>query len=270
MGDPDQVTGKKEPSAMSEQKESSVLFSLKELMSLEEDRIRSEEADKSARAHADEQARLAAERAARDAEEARIRAEEERRRAEEQRSREETARLEAIRQAEVERARMEAEGQARIAAMSAQQSHERQLEAIRTDKGKKTLRNVLIGGVVLVLAIGGTVGFVVYDNTMKAEQREKDLQAEAAIAKEEKDKLQAQLKAQADTVKNLESSVANEKDERKKAELQAQLAAAKEQEANTQKALGRPGGARPAGDSGAATPKQACNCKPTDPLCDCL
>ena len=62
---------------MSEQKESSVLFSLKELMNLEEDRIRSEEADRAAQAAAAEQARLEAERTAREAEEARIRAEEE-------------------------------------------------------------------------------------------------------------------------------------------------------------------------------------------------
>ena len=39
---------------MAEQKESSVLFSLKELMSLEEDRIRTEEAERTAQAQAAE------------------------------------------------------------------------------------------------------------------------------------------------------------------------------------------------------------------------
>ena len=101
---------------MSEQKESSVLFSLKELMNLEEDRIKTEEADRAAQAAAAERARQDAERQAREAEQARIRAEEERRRAEEQRSREEAARLEAIRVAEIEKARVEAEQRARLEA----------------------------------------------------------------------------------------------------------------------------------------------------------
>ena len=42
---------------MAEQKESSVLFSLKELMNLEEDRIREEEADKARRAKVEQEAR---------------------------------------------------------------------------------------------------------------------------------------------------------------------------------------------------------------------
>ena len=49
---------------MSEQKESSVLFSLKELMNLEEDRIKQEEETKRAQAEAAERSRLDAERRA--------------------------------------------------------------------------------------------------------------------------------------------------------------------------------------------------------------
>src|SRR5213078_3145418 len=82
-----------EPRFMAEQKESSVLFSLKELMNLEEDRIREEEADKARRAKVEQEARDTAERAAREAEERRLRDEEERRRQEEQRKREEVARV---------------------------------------------------------------------------------------------------------------------------------------------------------------------------------
>ena len=77
---------------MADQKESSVLFSLKELMNLEEDRIREEEAQKAARARAELEAREARERAAREAEERRLREEEERRRSEELRKREEQTR----------------------------------------------------------------------------------------------------------------------------------------------------------------------------------
>ena len=53
---------------MAEQKESSVLFSLKELMSLEEDRIKQEEDDRKRKEQAEQQARLDAERRAREEE----------------------------------------------------------------------------------------------------------------------------------------------------------------------------------------------------------
>ena len=56
---------------MAEQKESSVLFSLKELMNLEEDRIRQEDDEKRKRAEAEVQARQEAERRAREQEQAR-------------------------------------------------------------------------------------------------------------------------------------------------------------------------------------------------------
>ena len=68
---------------MAEQKESSVLFSLKELMSLEEDRIKQEDDDKKRKEQAEVQARLDAERRAREAEEARLASDQERRRQEE-------------------------------------------------------------------------------------------------------------------------------------------------------------------------------------------
>ena len=57
---------------MAEQKESSVLFSLKELMNLEEDRIRQEESARKAKQEAELQARLDAERRQREEEEARL------------------------------------------------------------------------------------------------------------------------------------------------------------------------------------------------------
>ncbi|NUP10361.1 MAG: hypothetical protein HOW73_30290 [Polyangiaceae bacterium] len=262
---------------MSEQKESSVLFSLKELMNLEEDRIRGEEADKAARTAAEDEARRAAERAARDAEEARIRAEEERRRAEEQRGREENARLDAIRHAEVEKARLEAEQQARMQAMSAQQQHALQIEALKTDKGKKQLRNILIGTVVAVLTIGGAGIYLAVDASKKADAEKARLEADARSKQEEIDRLNKKAEEANAKVGNLESAVANEKDQRKKAELQAQLNAAKAEAEEADKAAGRPatggGGfkAKPgAGGDDAPKAKTVCTCKATDPLCDCL
>lgn len=255
---------------MSEQKESSVLFSLKELMSLEEDRIRGEEADKAAQAAAAEQARLAAERAARESEEARIRAEDERRRAEEARAREEAARLEALRQAEIEKARVEAEQQARLAAMAAQQHHERQIEAIKGDESKKKLRNILLAVAIVVPLVAGGVGFVVYQNAQKAEAQRVALQKEAEEAARKLEAMKKDLKAKEDAVNDLSNQVANEKDATKKAQLQAQLAEAQKEKDDAAKKVGGGGGPR-AGSAGAGegATKPPCKCNPVDPLCDC-
>lgn len=249
---------------MSEQKESSVLFSLKELMSLEEDRIKSEEADKAAAAAAAEKARADAERAARDAEEARIRAEEERRRLEEQRSREEAARLEAIRHAEVEKARVEAEQRARLEAMAAQQQHERSLEQIKGDESKKKLRKTLIAIAIAVPVLGGGVGFLVYSDYQKRQQEIAAKDAQARLLEENNRKLEAQMKEQQAKVDGLLAQLSSAKDEATRLALQKQL----DEEREKQKKLTSGGGGRPAAGGGAAKP--ACNCTPGDPLCSCL
>ncbi len=90
---------------MAEQKESSVLFSLKELMNLEQDRIAQETAHQQRQARDARERREAEERAQREAEERRLREAEDARRADEQRKREDTARIEAIKHAEIERAK---------------------------------------------------------------------------------------------------------------------------------------------------------------------
>src|SRR5262245_3875724 len=155
---------------MAEQKESSVLFSLKELMSLEEDRIRQEDDDKKKREQAEVQARLDAERRTRDAEEARLLAENERRRQDEQRMREEQARIEAIRHGEVEKAKKDAENQARLRTLQQQQDHERQLAGIQQDKKKKQLTWMVLGiGAVLIFGgVGG--GYAFYASQKEAER----------------------------------------------------------------------------------------------------
>jgi colicin import membrane protein len=248
---------------MSEQKESSVLFSLKELMSLEEDRIKTEEADKAAAAAAAEQARMEAERAAREAEEARIRSEAERRRLDEQRTREEHAKLEAIRHAEIEKARLEAEQRARLEAMEAQQKHERSLAAIKQDESKKSLRNMLIGGGLFAALVIGGGGFMVYRNVQETNAREA-AQAEAARLKEEDlKKLKAALDDQQKKTDSLIAQLSSAKDDAERARLQKQLA---EEQAKTESikksSPAGAGGPRPAGD---APPKKKCT--PGDPLC---
>jgi colicin import membrane protein len=245
---------------MSEQKESSVLFSLKELMNLEEDRIRTEEAEKAAQAAAAEKARLDAERAARDAEEARIRAEEERRRMEEQRAREEQARHEAIRQGEIERARVEAEKQAQLAAMAAQQQHEAQLAKLKHDEGKKKLRNALIGGgiAVALLATGGIWYGV--SSAQEAARLQAAANERARQAEEEAKKKQAALEESQRKIEGLISQLSSAKDEATRLALQKQLEEEKAKSDTIRKSSGGPAKA----DAPAAPKKK---CAPGDPLC---
>jgi len=249
---------------MSEQKESSVLFSLKELMNLEEDRIKSEEADKATAAAAAEKARLEAERVAREAEEARIRADEERRRLEERRVREEAARLDAIRHAELEKARLETEQRARLEAMAAQQQHERSLEAIKQDEGKKKLRTLLaVGGVLAVLAFGGG-GYVVFKTSQDAQAQAAKDAAARTEAEEMARKLKATLEEQQHKTDSLNAQLANAKDDVEKAKLQKQLDDEKAKTETIRKGGGG-GAVRASGGGGDAPPKKKCT--PGDPLC---
>lgn len=252
---------------MSEE-ESSVLFSLKELMTIEEDRIKTEEQETARAAAEAERARLEAERQAREAEEARKRAEEERRRAEEQRRREEAARLEAIQRAEVEKARAEAEQRARLEAMTAQQEHERQLAALNQDKGKKRLRNILIAGAAVVVLGGGTAGYFVWKNAEEnaAIQAQKD--AEAARLREEAEKKQRELEGKLAQISELEERIAAAAGNAEELErLQKQLAEAqKDAKDLSGGGVRRPGGGGKTGGTPAPAPK-AGGCAPGDPLC---
>lgn len=256
---------------MAEQKESSVLFSLKELMSLEEDRIKQEEDDRKRKEQAEQQARLDAERRAREAEEARMRAEEERRRQEEQRGREEQARLEAIRHAEIEKARHEAEQQARLRAMQQQQDHERQVLALSQDKHKKKLTYIAVGiGAVLVFGgIGG--GYAFYSSAQEAKRIQALKDEEIRQKEQQLSKLMAELKAQNDAVAEAQAAAANAKSDAERAAAQAKLAKAQEDARKTQAniaAVRTTGGAKAGGGGG--TPRPACTCQAGDPLCSCL
>ncbi len=257
---------------MAEQKESSVLFSLKELMSLEEDRIKQEDDDKKRKETAELQARQEAERRTREAEETRIRNEEERRRQEEQRTREEQARVDAIRQGEVEKARHEAEQQARLRAMSQQQEHERQLAALSQDKKKKQLTYIALGiGALLIFgAIGGGYAF------WKSGQEQARLTAlknqELAEKQAQLDKLMNELKTQNDAIELARTEAASAKSESDRNAAQAKLLMVQEQQRNTQRTIAAVRAAPVGGGGGAAkpTPRAACTCQAGDPLCACV
>ena len=171
------------------QKDSSVLFSLQELMTLEKDRVRAEE-DLERRAEeailrqrrADEARRVADE-------EARLRDAEERRRRDEQRAREENARLDAIRQAEVERARLEAESAGRLEQLKRLQEHEKELATLHQDKSKKRL-SVLAFSAVALLLVAVVSGGVVIRGQLA---RQHALEGQLASLESDRSSLQTRL-----------------------------------------------------------------------------
>jgi colicin import membrane protein len=170
-----------------QQKESSVLFSLKELMNLEENRIKEEEQEKEQRARAEAERRARDEAERRAAEEKRLREEEDVRRAEDLRKKEEVARLEAIRMGEIEKAKAEAEHHARMQAMHAQQAHEQHLAALGSDSTKKRLK--LIVGIVSAVLVAGAIITAVLVNKANEEQAKRD-----AIALAERQRVEAAQK----------------------------------------------------------------------------
>ena len=132
------------------QQETSALFSLKELMVLEEDRIRQEHEQRRKQAEDAERARQKAEANARERELARRRFEEQRRLEGETRKREEEARLEAIRAGEIERARVEAMQRVRSDELAAARAHAERLAALAGGEQKKRLRNGSMGRIARV------------------------------------------------------------------------------------------------------------------------
>lgn len=250
-----------EGTIMAEQKESSVLFSLKELMSLEEDRIKQEE-DAKKRAE-DDAARARAESARRQQEEqeALMRAADEKRRQEEQRAREDHAKVDAIRQAEVERARIEAENAARMEQMKRQQEHERQLAALTQDKSKKRLTIIaaLSGVVLLVGLVGG--GIVIKG------QMDKQKQLEGQLNSLNSDKEELDRKLRSATTPEEKAAL-----EQQIADKEAAMLAIKNNQPPPQ-ATAKPtvhgtGATGPAATK--TVTKPVCNCTPGDPLCSCL
>ncbi|PIE06283.1 MAG: hypothetical protein CSA75_00350 [Sorangium cellulosum] len=252
-----------------EQKESSVLFSLNELFSLEQERIKQEEEAKIQAADAARRAEDEAKRAAIEAEERRIREEEERKRAEEQRKREEAARLEALRQAEVEKARVAAEEQARLEAMRQNQAHAQELAKIKQDKSKKNLTIMIAVGVVLFIAVSGIGGGLWYSSWKDQQEIAKANAIKEAEYKKAQEELEKKLGAQQAKVADLLKKLSSAEDEATKAKLRAELADAQKAATRTQGAIntGRRGSKRSGGN---ATPKPACTCVEGDPMCSCL
>lgn len=169
---------------MSEQKESSVLFNLKELMSLEEERIQTEQAEAQRRIE-EESRRKAEEASLRLAEEeARRKAEEESRLDAERREREEAERRQREREASELRVRLETEAQLRTKEQERQLQHELHLKQLESQQ-RKGIPPLVVVAAALITAAGLAYG---YYGIYKPEQ------ARIAAAVVEKERV-AQLQA---------------------------------------------------------------------------
>lgn len=143
------------------QSESSVLFSLQELMTLEKSRVEEEEQHRRQQAEAATQAKLEAERRTRAEQEQRLREEDEHRRQAELRRRMEEAQIEAAKLAEIEKRSLEQRHHLQMEAVAQQQAHERQIQQIQAQKRKGAHPALLAGiGVALLGAIVAIVFFV--------------------------------------------------------------------------------------------------------------
>jgi hypothetical protein len=210
---------------MAERRENSVLFSLRELRQIEDDRVKQEEDDVKRAAEEERQKVLAAEKARRDAEEQARRdaeaAEQRRLHSEELRLREEQIRLE-----EVER-RHRVEAEARL------EEQRLQLEiAAKTElaKKKKPWALIIASSVLFVLVAGLGVYLYLADQESKRVIAQKEMDkkaAEDALAQQKKD-IDAQLaKISAADEENtkLVAQLKNTQDANEQKRIQGEIAA---------------------------------------------
>ena len=195
--------------------ENSVLFSLRELRRIEDDRVKKEQEAARAKSEAERQAREETERLAREAEERRVRDEADRarmaREADEQRQRDDHMRLQ-----EAER-RARVEGEMRI-------NEERMRLEMQHKKKHSPVKAVLVVAGVLVL-IGGGIGYKMYSQH----------QAELAVERAERERIAAQARKdraelEAKLVgieKNMNDQLAKAKTEEDRQRIRAAAAEAK-------------------------------------------
>jgi hypothetical protein len=201
---------------MSERRENSVLFSLKELRNIEDGRVRKEKEEAQARVDAERAAKAAAERAVREAEERRIREEEERvRRIEEEK--ENRVREEQMRLQEAER-RARVEGEVRL------QEERMRLEVAAKHEQKSPMKAILgVAGILVI--IGGGLGYKMYSDHQAeiaaANKRLADAQEQARLAQAE---LTAKLAA---NQKDMDEKLAAAKTEAEKAQIRLEHERAK-------------------------------------------
>jgi hypothetical protein len=250
---------------MAERKESSVLFSLRELRSIEEERIAEEE---SARRRADDERRRAAEDAER-----RVREEEDARRQAaadaERRGREEVERLHREERLRVEEAERRARVQAQANLDQQRMAHEMELRAMEVQRKRPTA--LIAVAAILLLAVGG-LGFLVYKKSQESEQLDKQLvalQQQMTKTSGEVNGLTAKLQQDFEAIRAAKTAEERQAAEAKAEETKRKLAEKQEALDNLRKR------AQEKGRDGASRPREPrredktikTNCDPNDPLC---
>lgn len=240
---------------MSTTNDTSVLFSINQLVNDYETRLLEEQAEAARMAEAEERARIEAARIAREEEARKAHEANMRRIAEESAKREEAARLEAIRLAAIERARIEAERQAQIEMQVKMREHELALEALRADEKKKKLERsirfgAVAGGILIVGLVGLYFGKIKPDHEAQVAARAADINAQF----EENRKLEAQVAANDKRIKQAENLL--------------------EQTKNNTPVVAQPTATTPVikplqnGANTVKTPKTTGKCLPGEPGCD--
>ena len=176
--------------------ESSVSFSLDQILEIEKERIHEEQEARRLREAAEYAQREAAAIAARAAQQAAIQAEEQRRAREASQRAESEARVRAIQVATVEAARVEAAQRALLEQRRFEQDHECKLAEIAQDTSKRRLKRALIAGLVSAgVLLGGGAGL--YFGKLKPEadravaEKVAAVETERAKAKAAQDSLDA-------------------------------------------------------------------------------
>lgn len=253
---------------MAERKESSVLFSLRELRSIEEERIAEEDA---ARRRAEDERRRAieeAERRVREEQEARRQAAEEA----ERRGRDEIERREREERLRVEEAERRARVEAQANLDHRRMAHEMELRAMEVQRKRPTA--LIAVAAILVLAVGG-LGFLVYKKSQESEKLDKQL---AALQEQmnrttgEVNGLAAKLQQDLEAIRAAKTEEARKAAEAKAEETKRQLAEKQQALDNLRKRAREKssdsGGGREKSGGGKTDDKTIkTNCDPNDPLC---
>jgi hypothetical protein len=188
--------------SMSDRRENSVLFSLRELRSIEDDRVKQEEVAEQQRIEAERKAREDEIRRAKEAEEAKIRAAEDRVRKE----REDKERAEREGQLRLQ----ESERRAQIEAAARLEQTRIEAEARARIEGKKFPTGLVVGSLVGLIALSvGVVSYLVHEHNIElasaqaAAQAKSDAEKKALIAAQDAEDRKnaaelADLKAQLD------------------------------------------------------------------------
>lgn len=212
---------------MAERRENSVLFSLRELRNIEDERVKQEEAADRARIEAERKAREDEIRRAKEAEEQKRRDEEERLRRE-QLERERIEKDAQVRLAESER-------RAQIEAATALEQARIQAEAHAAAAAKKLPVKQIVGGIIgLIIATGGVMGYLIHKHNqeLKEQQIAAEKQRQAEIAALQK-KQEEERKALDKQISDLQGSLEKASTEAEKNKIRSEIAAATARRAST-------------------------------------